>query len=466
MNFLKTSFFKNLSVAFIANLVSLIGSTVLTLILPKLIGVTQYAYYQLYIFYTGYIGFLGLGWLDGIYLRYGGKFYDKIDKKLFAAQFRTYSLFETSLSILIFVFTLLNFPGYEKEFVYTCCCICIVIYMPRAILHNLLQTTGRIKEYAKSLILEKIIHIVITITGIIIGRGDFEWFIVSELLGRLSATTYIFYICRDIVVSETYPIWKVVPEIRVNIICGFTLMISNIASMLIVGVMRQAIVMFWDVKTFGKISLTLSISGLLLLFINSVAMVLFPMLKRVDKNELTKLYAKICSPLMVVVFSALLFYLPIRKIFSLWLPAYAESFKYMAILFPMIVFESKMSLLMNTYMKALRMEKKLLFINLLSVGLSIIMVFIFCVKLHSLDYTLLSVIIVLMVRCIMAEIILKNYLKIKILSNILWEICLTIVFIVESWFISRITGFILYLLVYLSFVLLNTKNLYKIKNGA
>ena len=87
MNIFKTSFLKNLSVAFVANLISLLGSTIITIFLPKFIGVTQYAYYQLYIFYTSYIGFLGLGWLDGIYLRYGGKFYDKIDKKLFSAQF-------------------------------------------------------------------------------------------------------------------------------------------------------------------------------------------------------------------------------------------------------------------------------------------------------------------------------------------------------------------------------------------
>lgn len=463
MNFIKTSFFKNISTAFIANLVGLVGSTVLTLILPKYIGVTQYAYYQLYIFYTSYIGFLGFGWLDGIYLRYGGKFYDRIDKKLFATQFRAYSIFETILSLLIFGFTIVNFPGFEKEFVYACCCLCIVILMPRAILHNLLQTTGRVKEYAQSLIIEKLIHITITIFGLILGRGNVEWFIVSELIGRLSATAYILYICRDIVRSEAYPLIKVIPEIKANVTCGIALMVSNVASMFIIGAMRQAIVMTWDIETFGKISLTLAISNLLLVFINSIAMVLFPMLKRIDRSELEKLYAKIRSLLMLIVFSALLFYLPTREIFSIWLPEYAESFKYMAILFPMIVFESKMSLLMNTYMKALRLERSLLAINLISVGISIIMAYISCVMLHSLDYAIISVIVVLIIRCIMAEIILKKHLEIKVLKNILLEIFLTVIFIYTSWFVSGIKGLVLYLFVYLIYVLLNINNLYKIK---
>lgn len=460
MNFFKTSFFKNLSMAFVANLVSLVGSTVLTLILPKFIGVTQYAYYQLYIFYASYIGFLGIGWLDGIYLRYGGKYYEKIDKKLFSAQFRTYSLFESLLSIIIFIITILNFPGYEKEFVYLCCCLCIIIYMPRAILHNLLQTTGRIKEYAQGLIIEKIIHIIITLMGILIGRGDFEWFIISELLGRLSATLYIFYICRDILIAEPYPTKKIISEIKINIVCGISLMVSNIASMFVIGAMRQAIVMQWDIETFGKISLTLAISHLLLIFINSVAMVLFPLLKRIDKIELSKIYAKIQSLLMVIAFSSLLFYLPVRKIFSLWLPEYAESFKYMAILFPMIVFESKMALLINTYMKALRLERKLLLINLISVGISIIMAYISCAILHSLDCAIMSIILVLSIRCVMAEFVLKKHVDIKIYKNILWEIILTVTFIVGSWYINGLYGLFLYMISYLIFCIFNSKQIY------
>lgn len=462
MNIFKTSFLKNLSVAFVANLISLLGSTIITIFLPKFIGVTQYAYYQLYIFYTSYIGFLGLGWLDGIYLRYGGKFYDKIDKKLFSAQFRSFSLFEAILSLVIFTITLINFSTFSTEFVYACCCLCIIIHLPRAILHNLLQTTGRVKEYAQSLIIEKIIHITITILGLILGKGNFEWFIISELLGRLTATMYIFYICKDIITTKPYQIKKIFPEIKTNISCGIALMISNVASMLIVGVMRQAIVMTWSIETFGKISLTLAISNLLLIFINSIAMVLFPALKRINKNELEKLYVKIRSLLMVVVFSTLLFYLPVKKMFSIWLPNYTDSFKYMAILFPMIVFESKISLLINTYMKALRLEKKLLFINLISVVISIILAYISCYILHSLSHVIISIIIVLMLRCIIAEVILKNYINIKVLKNIMYEIILTTVFIIGSWYFQNLYGVLIYFIAYLVFIGFNIKYIIKL----
>jgi len=47
----------NLSAAFIANIITLVGNLSISLLLPKFIGVTQYSYYQLYVFYASYVGF-------------------------------------------------------------------------------------------------------------------------------------------------------------------------------------------------------------------------------------------------------------------------------------------------------------------------------------------------------------------------------------------------------------------------
>ena len=72
MNNKALDFIKNFSYTLSSNLLSLVISTLVVLIIPKLIGVEEYGYWQLYIFYTSYIGFLHFGWNDGIYLRYGG----------------------------------------------------------------------------------------------------------------------------------------------------------------------------------------------------------------------------------------------------------------------------------------------------------------------------------------------------------------------------------------------------------
>nr|WP_294493435.1 hypothetical protein [uncultured Anaerosporobacter sp.] len=459
MNLTKHSFIKNLSVAFIANLVSLLVSSLLTLVLPKFIGVSQYAYYQLYVFYASYVGFLGFGWIEGIYLRYGGEYYSKIDKSLFSSQLRLFIFFEAILSIVIFTITVISFPGIEKTIVYISFGVCIIIYMPRALLHNLLQTTGRIKEYAIGVIIEKAVHILIITIGILMGQDSSVWFISSELLGRSCAAIYIFYICRDLVFAKPIHFRDIKFEVKDNISCGLVLMVSNVASMLIIGVMRQAIVIYWDVETFGKISLTLSISNLLLIFINSIALVLFPMLKRSDKGELAGIYGNMRTALMVPILFSLVFYYPVKTILSAWLPQYAESLKYMAILFPMCVYESKISLLINTFMKALRKEKILLLINIGAVICSFFSALLVCRVIHSLDLAIVSIVIILIVRCVVSEIILRHYININIYKDIVYELILTSIFILVSWFIGGYHGVMIYLGIFMLYFYLKKNDI-------
>ena len=61
----------NASYAVASNLIQLIISTLVILVLPRLIGVEEYGFWQLYLFYVSYVGFAHLGWIDGIYLKYG-----------------------------------------------------------------------------------------------------------------------------------------------------------------------------------------------------------------------------------------------------------------------------------------------------------------------------------------------------------------------------------------------------------
>lgn len=65
----KKSLIRNLIYAFSAQGISLILSVLMSMIVPKLLGVEDYSYWQLFIFYIGYVGFSHFGLTDGIYLR-------------------------------------------------------------------------------------------------------------------------------------------------------------------------------------------------------------------------------------------------------------------------------------------------------------------------------------------------------------------------------------------------------------
>ena len=116
-------------------MISVVISALVTLVVPKLIGIEEYGYWQLYLFYSSYIGFLHFGWNDGIYLKYGGKEYNDLDKRLFFSQF--YMLVSLQLLLMIFIFTLSNIfstTDDNKLFIFRMVALCMVIVNARYML--------------------------------------------------------------------------------------------------------------------------------------------------------------------------------------------------------------------------------------------------------------------------------------------------------------------------------------------
>ena len=62
-----------------ANVIRLMISVVMTLVLPRILGVEEYSYWQLYLFYVTYTAYSSIGWCEGTYLKYGGMEYAKLD---------------------------------------------------------------------------------------------------------------------------------------------------------------------------------------------------------------------------------------------------------------------------------------------------------------------------------------------------------------------------------------------------
>ncbi len=462
---MKYPVFKNLSIAFAANAAGLIYGCIITFILPKFLDIMQYSYYQLYMFYAGYIGFLGIGWVDGLFLRYGGKYFDKLNKSLVSAEFRYFTLFEALISFAVVIYTLISMPEQSKFIIYLAIAACIIIYMPQTILNNFLLATGQIKEYSGALIIAVIMKLILLSAGIIHGGMTFLWYVSADLTGRLAAALYLYFVCRAYIFARPCRLNVIFNEIAANIKCGIFLMLSNVASMLIIGVVRQFIEISWDVETFGRISLTLALSNFVLMFINSLSTVLFPVIKRCSSDNLAKLYNKIRTSLMAVVLAILIFYVPVKNMFSLWLPQYKESLEYMAILFPICVFECKMDLLINTCYKSERKERTLLIINILTFVLSLIISYTACFAVHSLDLAVFSIIVVLAFRSIIAEIILSRIISVSVKKDIILEIMLVTIFIYLSKYTGGIKSTVIYALFYAFYLLLKRNDILFVISG-
>ncbi|MFR4286061.1 MAG: lipopolysaccharide biosynthesis protein [Enterococcus italicus] len=454
-----SDFLKSFSYTFSSNLVSLIVSTLVILLVPKLIGVKEYGYWQLYLFYTSYVGFMHFGWIDGIYLRYGGDMYEDLDKKVFYSQFIQLVIIQIVLAFLILIFSLFTVTDRNKEFIIIVVSLAMILLNLRTFFLFIMQATNRIKEYAQVIMLDRIIYIILILLFLGIGFRNFKILIIADIFGKILTLFLSMYYCKEISYRKINDYFMTINETICNINVGIKLMFANIASTLLIGVIRLAIETNWNVATFGKISLTLSISSMMMTFINAVGVIMFPLLRRTEKSKLDDIYSSIRDSLMAFLLLSLLIYYPLKAVMVIWLPNYAESLVFMAFVFPMFVYEGKMALLINTYLKTLRYENAMMKINLISLGLCLIITFFSARVFNSLDITVLNIIIVLFIRTALAESFLAGKLKIHIIKDMLLEGTLTVIFIISGWFIDSWNSLTIYLLAYIFYLILKKKEL-------
>lgn len=444
-----------------ANLLSLIISFVVSMIIPKLLGLEQYGYWHMYLFYVGYVGFFHFGLADGIYLRYGGRYYSELDKSLMHSQIWLLLSLEIFIFSGIVIFSILKIDNSDRMFILISAGLNCILVLPRTVMQFILQGTGRIQEYARNSIIERILYVTLILLFLFLNNQRFEYMIVADLIAKTFALVSLSYICRDIVFVKSGKLASGFKEFIINISTGSKLLFANIAGMLIIGIVRFGIERNWDVATFGKVSFSLSVSNLVLIFIAAVSVVIFPIIKRSDSANLPAVYNTLGAILSGSMLVLLITYYPIQKLLLLWLPHYYEAIKYFSILFPISIFEARNSLLINTYLKALREEKAMLVLNGISVILSIISTFIIIVLLKNLTLTIISIVLLQIIKCFIPDFYLQHRMGKRYTYEVLWDVLGTIVFIFGNWYVGGVIGWSVYVGFILLVALLRRKEFYQ-----
>lgn len=462
MSFKLKNIIINFSYTLSSNLISLIISSLVIFIVPKVIGIEEYGYWQVYLFYSSYVGFLHFGWNDGIYLRYGGEEYKNLDKKMFFSQFWMMFSTQVMISIIVILGSILLLDHMKNEmFIFHMIAVNLVIVNMRYMLLYTLQATNRMKEYSISTILDRLVYVIFIVCLIIFRINQYKLMVAADLIGKIISLLYLIYICKDIVMRNFSDFYFSFKEATENIKVGINLMFANIASNLILGIIKFGIQRVWSVAIFGKVSLTLSVSNLLMTFINALSLAIFPILRRTSRDRLPDMYSIIRTLLMTTLLGLLVIYYPLKEILSLWLPQYAESLGYMALVFPMVVYEGKVALLTNTYLKTLRKEKVILRVNIITVFISLITTLVLTFYFKNLILTMISIVFLLAFRSILAELMLSKIIDVVVKKDIILEMFLSIIFIISGWFIDSWVGILLYLIFYILYLIIKKNDILK-----
>lgn len=459
MNIKTKLLLKNLNYTVTANLIAFFVSALLSIVVPKFIGINTYSFWQLYVFYSSYVSFFQLGWLEGIYLKIGGEEYQDLDKNNLGSQFWYFLFFQLIAGTIILFYSLFFVDSSNKRFILVIVSMVMVVSNVKLFCLYILQSTNRIREYAKLARNDRYLYFILVSIYLFFGGRSFRFLVFFDLLSKIIITLWGIYCIKDLIFVKVEKLKILFREILDNIKIGSNLMLASIANLLILGTTRFFVEKKWSIEVFGSLSFALSISNMFMLLTNSVGTVLYPMLRRAKVSELPIIYKEVRTLFIPVVFGLLLLYYPARIILTWWLPDYEVSLFYIGILFPMIVYEGRVSLLTNTYLKTLRKERIILLVNSLTWFLSIVLSLFSVFYYNNIDLTVIVIIISLFFRCILSEEILVRILDIHIGNSNMIESFLTIFFVSSNFFLSTIQSGILYLIVYLIYLLMNKKKI-------
>lgn len=423
-------FLTNISYTIFSNSLSLLISAAIVLIVPKFISIENYGYLQLYIFYVSYIGFLHFGWNDGIYLRYGGADFNKLDKTLFFSQFYSLLIFQLILALLFYIFSLLYIDDTNKLFIIHVAILAMVVENTKTMLLFIMQITGRIKEYAQTVVITKTIYLMqVFFIILVLCIKNYHAIIIADIVSRCIGLIFIGYTARQIVWNSPSVFRVNFTEIYNNISVGFKLMSANIVGMLIIGVSRFAVERVWGIATFGQISLAISLSNIAMVFINAISIVLYPMLCHYGYDKLKSEFSWLDETLNLFLSATLIFYYPLIFFFQKWLEQYTLSLYYIGLLFPILLFECKNSLLLCTYMKSLRLESAILRTNMAALAASFVFTYFFTSFFTNLTALVLSIVAILMFRCFLNEMYLIRFFSLRLRSPMIMPYILALIFV-------------------------------------
>lgn len=353
----------DLFIAFGAQGVSFLCSVVATLLVPKVLGVQEFAYWQLFVFYASYVSVFQFGLNDGVYLEHGGEKASEIDKGLVYGELKVGLAYQSVTAVLIVCYGLLVEPDTGRGSVIIASAVYLLLSNATFYISYVFQAMNETRTASFATIVNRGAYLFPLIACVLIRVDDFRVYVAFYLVAQALSLAYCLWKWRDFLTAAPVAFARAARSTFASMKLGIVLTVANVTGMLIMGLARVAIDAMWGLSAFGEVSLSLSIVNFALVFISQVAMVLFPALRAADRSRESSYYELLRDGLGVLLPVAMLLYAPLRALVALWLPQYADSLLYLAFLFPLCLFEAQTNLTVATFLKVRRDPRALLAVN-------------------------------------------------------------------------------------------------------
>lgn len=461
---MKNKFAKDLSIVLVGNVFVLISSILTGLVVPKIMGVTNYGYYQIYTLYLTYVALLHFGFVDGILLVHGGEKYEELDISLFRTNTKYYALIEMLLSLSAVIFSVIFLHDIYR-FIGVMLGIEIFTTNMTAYYQYISQSTMRFKEWSLRKVIQAGLKIIVTsimamlyffnIINYVSAQIYLSCIVVIDLLLLLwYSNTY-----RDISLGEGSKFNKRTFFSYFKL--GIALTLAYQIAHLVLNLDRQFVSALFETDTYSIYAFAYRLLSMVTTVINAVSIVLFPNLKKKSKISGDRIMDSMPDNIAMIaisVFAVHIGYYPLQIFINWFLPDYVVALDYLKILFPGIAITCCISLIIFNYYKVLNKNILYCIISMAILFLSAILNTIAYYCYHSPKAISIASVITLFTWYMVLQVTFIKKYCIKWKKNMIYIICCSACFYFFNYILNNsILGGILYFSAYI----IITVSLYK-----
>lgn len=323
-------FLKNVSLVVLSNGVKLLASLLNIFILPLIFDFDVNGFYKLFILYVSYIGLFHFGFIDGIYLKFGGVSYESLDKKKFKSYTRFLLYLQFLVTLIIFLYGLLFESGTRQTIILLVSLNLVAVNMTSHY-QFISQITGRFKEFANRNIIFTILSVILIGAFYILKINDLIMFLILTVGINYLLVLWYMYTYRNITFGNSEKYKDVKSDLFLFFKLGIPLLISNLVVTFSTNLPKQFVEIMYPIETYPEVFSTFSFAFSLLgfagVFLTAVGLVIYPTLKQANFETLKSNYHKLNTVLLAVLYLAFVCYYPAAFVVNRFIPKYVDSLK-------------------------------------------------------------------------------------------------------------------------------------------
>lgn len=356
---MSTSLKKGLFYVLLANLINLGFNLITNFVLPKQLSVDSYATIKTFQLYVSYVGLFHLGFVDGMYLKYGGKSVNEISHWDLQTNLSTLRIFQIVVTVICVVLAIIL-----KQEVLIFSALSILPLNMANYFKQLYQATGEFSLYGKIMNANTILIFFANMMWIFLFKVDNGlYFLLSNVVVYFAVWIVLELNCKKLLGRRKEGNVFFFKELVTNIKAGILLTVGNLSSVSLTSMDRWFVKVLMDTFAFAQYSFAVSMENFMNVAVTPVTITLYNYFCKVTEiKNIRKM--RNCVMLFAAFIVACAF--PARFILEVYLTNYIDSAKVMFILFSAQIFYI---IIKSIYVNLYKAKKKQLiyFIKLVAI---------------------------------------------------------------------------------------------------